>query len=103
MPEMHLRKNGFAYSAAESFTKNKETTQKFIETANSWHIYENELNKACIQHDMAYEDLKNLYRRTFADKVLCDRAFNIASMVYKVFVKKPLEEVLKMKIFLIKN
>ena len=52
---------------------------------------------------MVYEDLKNLYKRTFADKVLCDRAFNIASIVYKVFVKKPLGEVLKMKIFLIKN
>ena len=103
MPEMHLRKNWFTYSAAGPFTKNKETTQKFIETTNSWYIYEKELKKACIQHDMVYEDLKNLYRRTFADKVLCDKAFNIASIVYKVFLKKPLGEVLKMKIFLIKN
>ena len=27
---------------------------------------------------MAYEDAKNLPRRTAADKVLCDKAFNIA-------------------------
>ena len=34
--------------------------------------------KAFFQHDMAYGDLKDLNRRTFADKVLCDKAFNIA-------------------------
>ena len=27
---------------------------------------------------MAYGDLKDLNRRTLADKVLCDKAFNIA-------------------------
>ena len=50
---------------------------------------------------MAYGDFKDLNRRTVADKVLCDKAFNIAkdpkydgyqrglaSMVYKLFDKK---------------
>ena len=49
---------------------------------------------------MAYGDFKDLNRRTFADKVLRDKAFNIAkdpkyeyqcgvaSMVYKFFDKK---------------
>ena len=50
---------------------------------------------------MAYGDFKDLNRRTFADKVLRDKAFNIAkkpkydgyqhglaSMVYKLFDKK---------------
>ena len=50
---------------------------------------------------MAYGDFKDLNRRTFADKVLRDKAFNIvkdpkydgyqrglASMVYKYFDKK---------------
>ena len=50
---------------------------------------------------MAYEDFKDLKRRTFSDKVLKDKAFNIAknpkydgyerglaSMVYKFFDKK---------------
>ena len=52
---------------------------------------------------MAYRDFKDLNRRTFADKVLCDKAFNIAkdpkydgyqrglaSVFYKSFNKKSL-------------
>ena len=62
---------------------------------------------------MAYGDFKYLTRRTASDKILCDKAFNIAkspkygeyqrgldSMVYKFFDKKNLW---KMKIYLIKN
>ena len=45
---------------------------------DSRYTYQNEIDKACFQHDMAYGDLKDLNRRTFADKVLCDKAFNIA-------------------------
>ena len=74
MPEMHLRQPGFTYSACGPFTKNKE----FKETGDSKYIYQNELDKACFQHDMAYGDFKDLIRRTFADKVLRDKAFNIA-------------------------
>ena len=33
---------------------------------------------ACFQHDMAYGDFNDLTSRTAADKVLCDKAFNIA-------------------------
>ena len=49
---------------------------------------------------MAYREFKDLYRRTAADKALCDKAFNIAknpkydeyqhglaSMVYNFFDK----------------
>ena len=36
------------------------------------------MDKACFQYDMAYGDVKYLTRRTIADKVLCDKAFNIA-------------------------
>ena len=80
------------------FTKNKERTQKFKETGDTKYIYKNELDKACFQHDMAYGDFKDLARRTASDKVLRDKAFNIAknpkydgyqrglaSMVYKFF------------------
>ena len=42
------------------------------------YIYKNELDKACFQHDIAYGDLKNIARRKAADKVLRDKAFNIA-------------------------
>ena len=39
---------------------------------------QNELDKACFQHDIAYWDFKDLTRRIASDKILCDRAFNIA-------------------------
>ena len=100
MPEMHLKQPGFTYSACGPFTKNKERIQKFKETGDTNYIYKNELDKACFQHDMAYGDFKDLKRRTFSDKVLRDKAFNIAknpkydgyqrglaSMVYKFFDK----------------
>ena len=69
MPEMHLKQPGFTYSACGPFTKNKERIQKFKETGYTSYIYKNELDKACFQHDMAYEDFK--------DVVLRDNAFNI--------------------------
>ena len=75
--------------------------QKFKQTGDSRYIYKNELDKACFQQDMAYEDFKDLKRRTAANEVLRDKAFNIAknpkydgyqrglaSMVYKFFDKK---------------
>ena len=88
------------YSACEPSIKNKERIQKFKETGDMSHIYKNELDKACFIHDMAYGDFKNLKRRTFCEKVLRDKAFNIAknpkydiyqrgiaSIVYKFFDK----------------
>ena len=101
MPEMHLKQPGFTYSACGPFTKNKERIQKFKETRDTSYIYKNELDEACFQHDMAYGDFKDLKRRTFSDKVLRYKAFNIAknpkydgyqrglaSMVYNFFDKK---------------
>ena len=52
IPEMHLRQPEFTYSACGPFTKNKERIQKFKETGDSRYIYQNELDKACFQHDM---------------------------------------------------
>ena len=49
MPEMHLKQPGFTYSACGPFTKNRERIQKFKETGD-----------------------------TASDKVLRDKAFNIA-------------------------
>ena len=34
MPEMHLRQPGFTYSACGPFTKSKERTHKFKQTAD---------------------------------------------------------------------
>ena len=44
MPEMHLRRPGFTYSACETFTKNKEIIKKFKKTGDSRYIYQNELD-----------------------------------------------------------
>ena len=117
MPEMYLKQPGLTYSPFSPFTKNKETIKLLKETGDSRYIYQNELDKAWFQHDVAYRDFKDLNRRTFADKVLHDKAFNIDkdpkndgyqrgldSMVYKLFDKKSSgRKVLKTKIFLIKN
>ena len=70
MPEMHLRQPGFTCSACGPFTKKKERIQKFKETGNSQYIYQNELDKGCFQHDMAYGDFADLTRRTASDNVL---------------------------------
>ena len=101
MPEMHLRQPQFTYSACGPFTKHKQRIQKFKETGDTNYIYKNELDKACFAHDAAYSDSKDLTKRTVADKILRDKAFNIAkdlkydgyqrglaSMVYKFFDKK---------------
>ena len=78
MPEMYLKQTEFTYIACGPFIKNKERIQKFKETGDTSYIYKNELDKACFQHDTAYGDFKDLKRRTFSDKVLIDKAFNIA-------------------------
>ena len=52
--------------------------QKFRETGDTSYIYKNELDEACFQHDMAYGDFKHLARRAAFEKVLRDKAFNIA-------------------------
>ena len=44
MPEMHLKKPEFTYSACGLFTKNKERIQKFKETGDTSYIYKNELD-----------------------------------------------------------
>ena len=101
MPEMHLRQPQFTYSACGRFTKHKQRIQKFKETGDTNYIYKNELDKACFAHDAAYSDSRNLTKRTIADKILRDKAFNIAkdtkydgyqrglaSMVYKFFDSK---------------
>ena len=78
MPEMHLKQPEFTYGACRPLTKNKERIQKFKETEDRSYIYKNELDKACFQHDMAYGDFKDLAKRTASDKILRDKAFNIA-------------------------
>ena len=70
MPEMHLKQPDFTYSTCSPFTKNKERIEKFIQTGNTDFFYRNELDKACFQHDMAYDKTKDLVIKTRSDKVL---------------------------------
>ena len=75
MPEIHLRQPQFTYSAFGPFTKHE---QKFKKAGDTNYIYMNELDKACFTHDAAYSDSKDLTKRTAADKVLKNKAFDIA-------------------------
>ena len=65
------------------------------------HLYRNELDKACFALDAAYSDSKDLAKRVLSDKILRERAYEIArnckydgyqralaSMVYNFFYKK---------------
>ena len=54
LPEMHLKKPGFTYSACGPFTKNKERIEKLMATGNTDFIYRNDLDKVCFQNDVAY-------------------------------------------------
>ena len=56
----------------------KERIQKFNETGDPQHIYQNEPDQTYFQHDMAYGDFVGLTRRAAADKILHDKAFDIA-------------------------
>ena len=78
MPEVHLTQPEFAYSASGPFTKNKERIQKFKEIGDSRFTWGNKFDKASFQHDMVYRYFKDLAKRTASDKVLRDKAFNIA-------------------------
>ena len=56
MLEIHLRMPGFTCSACGPFRKKKkEIIQKLKEVGDSQYIYQNELDKTCFQHDMAYK------------------------------------------------
>ena len=70
MSEMH--------STCGPFPENKERIQNFKETGDTSYIFNNEPDKACFQHNLAFGYFKDLKRSTFSDKVLRDKAFNIA-------------------------
>ena len=78
MPELHLKQPGLTYCVCGPFIKHHERIQKFRETGNLKHFYRNELGKACFARDAAYSDSKDLAKRTILDKILKDRAYEIA-------------------------
>ena len=101
VPEMHLRQPQFVYRACGPFNRHRERIKKLKKTGDTRYTYRNDLDKACFQHDSAYADNKDLINRTKADKVLREKAYNIAcnpeyggyqrsltSIVYQFFDKK---------------
>ena len=103
---MPLRQPELSYRASGPFTKSKERIQKLKEAGDSPYICQNELDKACSQDDIPYGDFKYLTRRTASDKIVRDKAFNIAkNPKYDehqrglFLIKILLVAVLKMRIF----
>ena len=101
MSEMDLEQLGLTYGSCRPFTKNKERIQKIKQAGDSRYIYQNELDRACFQRDLAYGDFNDLTSRTASNKILRDKAFNtaknpkhhgyqrgLASIVYIYFDKK---------------
>ena len=49
-----------------------------MKRGNTNHIYKDDLDKACFQHDVGYSKYKYLAKRTQSDRVFRDKAFKIA-------------------------
>lgn len=77
MSEITLRQPGFTYKTCGPFTENKQRIQKFIQTGNTTYIYNNDLDKCCFQHDIAYGKHKDLTTQSY--KCFRDKAFKISS------------------------
>ena len=101
MSELHWKEPGFTYSACGPFPKHRERIQKIGEIGRLKRSYRNELDKPCFAHDARYSDSKDLAKKTLPDKVLKDKADEIArnckydeyqralaSIAYKFFDKK---------------
>ena len=60
--------------------KTKKEWKKPNKTGGSWYIYQNEPDRNCFQHDMAYGYFKGLARRTAFDKIFRNKTFNIVKI-----------------------
>ena len=75
MLEMYLKCLDLHIVLVVHSLKIKKEQKKIKETGESRYIYQNELDKACFQHDMIYVGFKGLNGRTITDNVLHDKAF----------------------------
>ena len=78
MPELNLKQPRFTCSACGPSSKYCVRIQKFKETWNLKHLYRNQLDKAWFANDAAHSESKDLAKRTISDKILKDRAYEIA-------------------------
>ena len=80
MPELHLWDPKVKiYSACGPLTKHTQRINKFLNTGLLSEIYKNELDKACFQHDVAYNKNEDLKGRTQPDIVFKNKVFKIAT------------------------
>ena len=63
------------YKLAIEIDENEQSNRNI---GNVKHLFRNELDKACFSHDAAYTDSKNSAKTTISDKVLRDKAYEIA-------------------------
>ena len=68
-----------------SMNKEFKSLKKLCDTN---YVYKNELDKACFVHDAAYSDSKDLTKRTVADKILKNKAFDIAKDPNMIGIKE---------------
>ena len=100
MPELHLVDPIVKKIVHVDHFQNTHKEFKIFKIQASY-IYNNDLDKACFQHDMAYNKFKDLDKRTQSGIVLKNKTLKIASnpkyngyerglasMVYKFFDKK---------------
>ena len=79
MPEMHLRQPYLFIVLVVLLLDIKKEFKKLNKQSDTRYIYRNELDKSCFQYDSAFADHKDLINRTKSDKVLRDKAYDIAS------------------------
>ena len=72
IPEMHLKQPGFTDSACGSFTKIKKIFRNLCRQE-----IQNDLDKACFQHDMAHGKYKVFNKIAQSDKLSKDKAFKL--------------------------
>ena len=93
MSQMHLIVwNTFrlTYCTCGPFAKNKERINKIKETNDSQYIYQNEVDKASLQHGMVYGDFQDLTRRAASDKILRYKIFSIEKNPNVIDIKEVL-------------
>ena len=72
IPEMHLKQPGFTDSACGSFTKIKKIFRNLCRQE-----IQNDLDKACFQHDMVHGKYKVFNKIAQSDKLSKDKAFKL--------------------------
>ena len=100
LSDLFLRELVFTYNECGLFIKHFERIQKFRETCNLKHIYQNKLDKACFTDDRAFKDLA---KRIISDKVLKNRAYELGNNPKVDGYQRQLESMVYNRSSLMKN